>query len=170
MWNSEENPVKGGWSLNMLHLKQETYNQWWATWSHNSISLYDLWSMKYEEIDNIADLPWIFTNTWFRDMMWNSLLRLEVPVDDAEAVQMVQGQGQLRQVELDVFFCEHHLQHGDNRSQVRQAWREKDNTKPTSLDLRDKSNHSHRQILMKLTRLMRKQISQNNKESYLKLW
>lgn len=39
----------------------------------------------------------------------HSLFRLEVSVDDTEAVQVVQAQGQLSQVELHVLLCEHHL-------------------------------------------------------------
>ena len=39
-----------------------------------------------------------------------SLLWLQVSVDDAQAMQVVQGQGQLRQVELDILLREHHLQ------------------------------------------------------------
>lgn len=38
-----------------------------------------------------------------------SLLRFQVSVDDPQAVQVVQGQGQLSQVELDVLLREHHL-------------------------------------------------------------
>lgn len=37
------------------------------------------------------------------------LLRFEVPVDDAQTVQMVQGQGQLCKVELHILFCKHDL-------------------------------------------------------------
>ena len=43
---------------------------------------------------------------WVQDSI---LLGFEVSVDDAQSMQMVQGQGQLRQVELHVLFCEHHL-------------------------------------------------------------
>lgn len=39
----------------------------------------------------------------------HSLLRLQVPVDDAQAMEVVQSQGQLGQVELDVLLREHHL-------------------------------------------------------------
>ena len=37
------------------------------------------------------------------------LLWFEISVDDADEVEMVQGQGQLREVELDVLLCEHDL-------------------------------------------------------------
>lgn len=37
------------------------------------------------------------------------LLRFEVSVNDAEAVEVVQSQSELCQVELHVFLCEHHL-------------------------------------------------------------
>lgn len=39
-----------------------------------------------------------------------SLFRLEVPVNDAQAVQVVQAQSQLSQVKLHVLLREHHLQ------------------------------------------------------------
>ena len=39
----------------------------------------------------------------------SSLLWLEVPVDDAHHMEVVQRQGQLGKVELDVFFSEHDL-------------------------------------------------------------
>lgn len=43
--------------------------------------------------------------------LWpHSLLRLEVPVNNAQAVQVVQAQGQLSQVKLHVLLCEHDLQ------------------------------------------------------------
>lgn len=45
------------------------------------------------------------------------LLRFQVSVDDAQAVQVVQGQGQLGQVELDVLLREHHL-----ASEREQGW------------------------------------------------
>lgn len=38
-----------------------------------------------------------------------SLLRLQIPVDDPQAVEVVQSQGQLSQVELDILLREHHL-------------------------------------------------------------
>lgn len=44
--------------------------------------------------------------------VWVVLLRLEVPVDDAQTVEMVQSQSQLCQVELHILLCEHDLQHG----------------------------------------------------------
>lgn len=50
-----------------------------------------------------------------------SLLWLQVSVDDAQAVQVVQGQGQLRQVELDVLLCEHHLQETEEAQPARSA-------------------------------------------------
>lgn len=37
------------------------------------------------------------------------LLRFKVSVDDSQAMQMVQGQSQLCQVELHILLCEHHL-------------------------------------------------------------
>lgn len=37
------------------------------------------------------------------------LFWLEVSVDNAQLVQVVQGQGQLCQIELDIFLGEHHL-------------------------------------------------------------
>lgn len=56
-----------------------------------------------------------------------SLLWLQVSVDDAQAVQVVQGQGQLRQVELDVLLREHHLQETEETQPARSAgWREQD--------------------------------------------
>lgn len=46
-----------------------------------------------------------------------SLFRLEVSVNDSQAVQVVQSQCQLGQVELHVLLCEHHLR-GDKRPRV----------------------------------------------------
>lgn len=40
----------------------------------------------------------------------HSLLWLQIPVDDPQAVEVVQSQGQLSQVELDILFREHHLE------------------------------------------------------------
>lgn len=40
----------------------------------------------------------------------HSLLRLEVSVNDAQAVQVVQAQSQLSQVKLHILLCEHNLQ------------------------------------------------------------
>lgn len=37
------------------------------------------------------------------------LFWLEVSVDDAEAVKVIEGQRQLSQIELHIFFSEHHL-------------------------------------------------------------
>lgn len=48
-----------------------------------------------------------------------SLLWLQVSVDDAQAMQVVQGQGQLCQVELDVLLREHHLQETE---ETQPAW------------------------------------------------
>lgn len=42
----------------------------------------------------------------------HSLLRLEVSVNDAQAVQVVQAQSQLSQVKLHVLLREHNLQGG----------------------------------------------------------
>ena len=39
------------------------------------------------------------------------LFRFEVPIDYPQTVQMVQGQGQLCQVELDILFSEHDLEY-----------------------------------------------------------
>lgn len=44
--------------------------------------------------------------------VWVVLLRFEVPVDDAQTVEVVQSQSQLCQVELHILLCEHDLQHG----------------------------------------------------------
>lgn len=44
--------------------------------------------------------------------VWVVLLRFEVPIDDAQTVEMVQSQCQLCQVELHILLCEHDLQHG----------------------------------------------------------
>jgi len=40
-----------------------------------------------------------------------SLFRLEVAVDNAETVQVIKGECQFRQVELDVFLGKHYLSH-----------------------------------------------------------
>lgn len=39
-----------------------------------------------------------------------SLLRLQIPVDDPQAVEVVQSQGQLSQIELDILLREHYLE------------------------------------------------------------
>lgn len=46
-----------------------------------------------------------------RHVVETVLLWFEVPVNDAQTVQVVQGQGQLCKVELHVLLREHHLQH-----------------------------------------------------------
>lgn len=40
---------------------------------------------------------------------WSSLLWLEISVNYAQVVQMVEGQGQLCKVEFHIFFCKHNL-------------------------------------------------------------
>lgn len=38
------------------------------------------------------------------------LFRFKIPVDNPQTVQMVQGQGQLCKVKLDILFCKHYLE------------------------------------------------------------
>ena len=45
----------------------------------------------------------------FQDEACYILFWLEVPVDNAEAVKMVESQRQLSQVKLDILLREHHL-------------------------------------------------------------
>lgn len=46
------------------------------------------------------------------------LLRFEIPVDDSQAVQVVEPQRQLCKVELDVLLGEHDLQEGRGSTEV----------------------------------------------------
>lgn len=42
-------------------------------------------------------------------MLVRALFRLEIPVDDAESVQVVERERELREIELDVLLREHDL-------------------------------------------------------------
>ena len=49
----------------------------------------------------------------------DSLLRFEVSVDDPQCVEVVQRQGQLCQVELDIVFGKHHLGEGGGYTMIK---------------------------------------------------
>ena len=48
--------------------------------------------------------------------MLGVLFRFEVPVDNPQTVQMVQGQRQLCQVEFDILFGKHNLEYTTRRN------------------------------------------------------
>ena len=54
------------------------------------------------------------------------LLRLKVSVDDAQAMQMVQGKSQLSPVKLNILLCEHYLEGGDKQMVGPQRMLQKD--------------------------------------------
>ena len=65
-----------------------------------------------------------------------SLLRFEIPVDDSERVKVFESEDELSQIELDVFFSEHHLREERNERREKRGLTSLDNRVNRSPPLR----------------------------------
>lgn len=59
---------------------------------------------------HICSLSVVYLSYWVQQVYRLSLLRFEVSVNDAQAVEVVQSERQLCQVKLHILLREHHLE------------------------------------------------------------